>query len=284
MITKVSFDFDLGIPIIPDDIKERVRQGEQIDVEILSQTSGYVQNALKWGVAGLWVDGGRIATGESLSRPISTREGASSVNAYNWSNHPNPLRGQYVDNTHGMGRWPANLILDKEAAAMLDAQSGQLKSGDCPNGFKGEYKAEIFGKYEHNLIRPETIYADKGGASRFFYTAKTSPSERNKGCENLYWRKEDRTFVQVNQSEWESLPGRQQAEGNIHPTVKPLALIRYLVRITRTPTGGIVLDPFMGSGTGGIACLYEDRDFIGIDNDVNSLIISNARIESHRQA
>jgi len=70
---------------------------------------------------------------------------------------------------------------------------------------------------------------------------------------------------------------------NIHSTVKPLALMRYLVRLTRTPTGGVVLDPFMGSGSTGIACVLEGRSFVGIDNNEEYVDIARARI-AHAQA
>ncbi len=76
-------------------------------------------------------------------------------------------------------------------------------------------------------------YGDSGGASRFFYCAKASPKERGKY--------------------------------NKHPTVKPLELMRYLCRLTKTPTGGIVLDPFMGSGTTILAAILEGRQGVGIE-------------------
>jgi len=65
---------------------------------------------------------------------------------------------------------------------------------------------------------------------------------------------------------------------NGHPTVKPLALMRYLLRLTKTPTGGVVLDPFMGSGTTGMAAALEGRDFIGIELEQDSYDIAEARI------
>jgi hypothetical protein len=67
---------------------------------------------------------------------------------------------------------------------------------------------------------------------------------------------------------------------NFHSTVKPIALMRYLVRLTKTPTGGTVLDPFMGSGSTGVACVLEGRDFVGIEQDANSFDIAKARIEA----
>ena len=65
---------------------------------------------------------------------------------------------------------------------------------------------------------------------------------------------------------------------NSHPTVKPIELMRYLVRLTKTPTGGVVLDPFMGSGTTGIACALEGREFIGIEREQEYIEIAEKRI------
>ena len=66
---------------------------------------------------------------------------------------------------------------------------------------------------------------------------------------------------------------------NNHPTVKPLALMRYLAKLTATPTGGVVLDPFMGSGTTGMAAVYEGRDFIGIELEPEYFEIATARVQ-----
>lgn len=132
------------------------------------------------------------------------------------------------DPCDGKGRWPANVVLDEEAAVALDVQSGVLTSGFSA-GYVGPYTA---GAYK------ETIYADSGGASRFFYCAKAAPSERTHD-------------------------GRVE---NAHKTVKPVALMRWLVRLV-TPPGGHVLDHFCGSGTTGVACLEEGLAFTGIDAD-----------------
>jgi len=69
---------------------------------------------------------------------------------------------------------------------------------------------------------------------------------------------------------------------NHHPTVKPIELMRYLVRLTKTPTGGVVLDPFMGSGTTGIACVLEGREFIGIEREAEYVEIAEKRIAHYR--
>lgn len=96
-------------------------------------------------------------------------------------------------------------------------------------------------------------YDDSGSAARFFYQAKVSKGERNKG-----------------------LPKGMR---NTHPTVKPINLLKYLVRLTKTPTGGIVLDPFMGSGSTGCASVLEGRDFIGIELEQEYFEIAKHRIE-----
>ena len=88
--------------------------------------------------------------------------------------------------------------------------------------------------------------SDSGSAAHFFYCAKASRAERG--------------------------------EGNNHPTVKPLELMKYLCKLTKTPDGGIVLDPFMGSGTTGMACKATGRDFIGIELDEHYFEIAEKRI------
>lgn len=156
--------------------------------------------------------------------------------------------GCRVGRARGIGRWPANIVLDEEAAAELDAQSGWLKSGSvAPGGFIGEVSASVAMGAKRSQIREEVIYADQGGASRFFYCAKASKRERG--------------------------------EMNDHTTVKPIALMRWLVRLV-TPPGGIVLDPFLGSGTTAIAALREGFRVIGIEREEAYALIAEERIRS----
>jgi site-specific DNA-methyltransferase (adenine-specific) len=135
------------------------------------------------------------------------------------------------------------------------------------------------------------------GASRFFYVAKASKSERNLGCEGLdkgevkHYTKNRRCKIcghqQVSGSpckcenpEWEIIERPVMKGGNNHPTVKPLKLMEYLCTLTKTPTGGIVLDPFAGSGTTCIAAKKTGRDFIGIEKDKSYCEIANKRIKA----
>jgi DNA modification methylase len=190
-------------------------------------------NVLAHGTGAINVDGCRIGTGEPLGRENH------STSTFN---HKNTT--PFVDNSRGLGRWPANVLLDEEAARALDIQSGMLTSGANPTrrmtglGYHG-----ADGQDECNAPRG----ADSGGASRFFYTAKASRSDRE--------------------------------AGNNHPTVKPVSLMRWLVRLV-TPPGGLVLDPFAGSGSTGVAAEAEGLRFVGIELDPEYAEIARRRIEN----
>jgi DNA modification methylase len=160
--------------------------------------------------------------------------------------------------------------------ALLDQQSGMLKSGDS-DGFKGEYSATIYGEYANNQIDPNTIYADSGGASRYFYCAKASGSERDRGLnEYSLFSIANNTGNNHNVAPL----GRETEYKNNHPTVKPISLMRYLVRLI-TPPNGLCIDPFNGSGSTGIACKLEGFDYIGIEMDQHFCEISEKRIKAY---
>jgi site-specific DNA-methyltransferase (adenine-specific) len=168
------------------------------------------------------------------------------------------------------GRWPANIILDEEAAQMLDEQSGwsqskaSLMKADPDNDGRGTWQ-----------MRPRKTaqvrgHSDSEGASRFFYVAKASKAEREAGLEGM--------DVSINGIGALRDNGRKsQHRANHHPTVKPIALMRYLVRMV-TPRDGVVLDPFMGSGTTGCAAMLEEMRFIGIELNEEYLDIAERRI------
>jgi hypothetical protein len=133
----------------------------------------------------------------------------------------------------------------------------------------------LFGSVSH-AITSCTQETRRSEPSRFVYTSKASSSERNAGLEDMP------TGEPPASGRSKPAEGRENALGNprqnFHPTVKPLDLMRYLCKLTRTPTGGVVLDPFMGSGTTGIACILEHRDFIGIEIDEKYTEIARKRI------
>jgi DNA modification methylase len=175
------------------------------------------------------------------------------------------------------GRWPANVLLDEDAAAALDEMSGTLPCNK-PEGrraLQGTVPAGIMGFGTGRDI----TYPDSGGASRFFYTAKASRSERERGLEGMLTKPAG--MMQDDAYEWpgtaEHSPHRTPPARNHHPTVKPLALMRYLVRLVTQP-GDLVLDPFMGSGSTGVACIEEGRRFVGMDNNPEYVAIARRRI------
>ena len=144
-------------------------------------------------------------------------------------------------------------------------------SGCAPRAIEGSIRQGDAGARE-------SIFS---GASRFKYTAKASKSERDAGCEGM--PEVRRGAMEGNIDDGDFLTGsgnlRQGTGRNSHPTIKPLALMRYLCKLTKTPTGGVVLDPFMGSGSTGCAAVLEGRDFIGIELDEQWVEVARRRIE-----
>jgi site-specific DNA-methyltransferase (adenine-specific) len=227
---------------------------EPIVVAMKPLDGTYVNNALTWGVAGLWIDGGRVGYAEQESdnrvgTDFVSNGGDASANA-NDNQVPNKY---YVQMYKPTGRFPANLIhdgSDEVVSGFPNTKSVRSARGGARNDGKTVYN-NIPQNIEMNY---DCGFNDSGSAARFFYCAKASRSERNAGLEGI----------------------------NHHPTIKPIELMRYLVRLTKTPTGGVVLDPFTGSGTTGIACVLEGREFIGIEREPEYVEIAEKRIAHYR--
>lgn len=184
-----------------------------------------------------------------------------------------------VDYSQPSGRWPANLILDETSGAMLDEQTGMLTSG-VPGVRRKPHETNAMAGRLGLLGEQEVGYADSGGASRFFYCAKASRAERNAGCEGLEAKVKDAEYRQpIGNPLADRIHGCGAKATNHHPTVKPVALMSWLVRLIALP-GATVLDPFMGSGTTGVACAQEGREFIGIEREPEYLEIAKARIDN----
>ncbi len=174
-----------------------------------------------------------------------------------------------------LGRWPANVVLDEKAAALFPASSitgnrrikNRVQQGAVNTPFTRGQNA------------PE--YTDAGSAARFFYCAKASRRERDLGCADLPSRTAgEATDCQDDTAGLQSPragAGRTGGARNIHPTVKPLALMRWLVRLV-TPPGGLVLDPFAGSGSTGVACVREGLGCVLIERDADYVPILEARL------
>lgn len=218
----------------------------------------------------LQIDACRINPGEEVPGGGGLRGGATSRHeGYQRPSHLNAAATE----PHTLGRWPANVVIDEEAASMVDAQSGNRpsSSGTRPRGTNNN----VYGKHTNT---PFESYGDSGGASRFYYCAKASRAEREFGLEAL-------ARSPINWSSGTHNPGSFQSEGtdktssNPHPTVKPLALMRWLVRLV-TPRGGAVLDPFAGSGTTGLACIHERFDCTLIEKEIEFAHIIKGRCDA----
>lgn len=218
-------------------------------------------NVLKWGTGGLNIDATRVGT-ENVQYIKKGGGGA----AFHGQTEKPRLSGST------QGRFPANLILDEAAGEMLDRQSGTSKG----TGKRTTKKQNSMGFQGGEKPYDDFSYPDTGGASRFFYCAKASKSERNRGLEGM---PERRGGAEQFDSRWKDGIGeeRMPINTNHHPTVKPLSLMEYLVKLI-TPPNGIVLDPFMGSGTTGLAAKNLSFRFVGIERDEEYFKIAEKRI------
>jgi len=199
----------------------------------------FAENALEHGVAGLNIDGSRIDLNGDYKcapngRPSQTGLGDNYDTAK--ANQPDTV-----------GRWPANIILDAETAALIDEQSGHLVSGNNPATRSADKHRDVYAGWKgaQCVVHRGT---DAGGASRFFYCAKASKKERG--------------------------------EGNTHPTVKPLKLLEYLARLILPPNEGAkLLIPFAGSGSEMIAARRAGwKSITGIEREKAYVAIARRRL------
>jgi site-specific DNA-methyltransferase (adenine-specific) len=223
------------------------------------------ENVLLWGVGGLNIDGSRIGTDEMLRKagPAGIPSGTGN---YVGNEKPRP----FLIEQSAQGRWPANVIFDEVSAGLLDEQSGVSKSssGKKQTPTKGSYSIGDYSGTE-NVVG----FDDNGGASRFFYVAKASKRDRNEGLEELNTIEAKRTMSGGADTRGRPVP----MNNNFHPTVKPTALMRYLIKLV-TPPGGTVLDPFTGSGSTGKAALLDGFSFVGVELTAEYLPIIEGRL------
>jgi len=204
--------------------------------------STIAKNVLKHGTGGLNIDAGRVGTETRYNAPAANKPGG---NSYDMSadGMPEDAEGNTVN-----GRFPSNVILDEDAAQVLDEQT----KGVLHSAGKGRTKSIISEYNASSYHAPITRQCnrfedfDNVGASRFFYVAKASKSDRG--------------------------------DGNVHPTVKPIKLMEYLIKLITQPNG-VVLDPFMGSGSTGVAAKKLGFRFIGMEKEPEYLAIAKARIK-----
>jgi len=165
-----------------------------------------------------------------------------------------------------------------------DAPKHESKTayGNELNG--GKVREIDAGRFPANLIHDgsdEVVGLFPNDNSRFFYCAKASKAERNAGLEGFEEKKQDPSRKEGNVGGDNPRNRGVNKRANHHPTVKPVKLMQYLVRLI-TPKGGTVLDPYMGSGSTGIACKKENFNFVGIELDEDYFKIAEARIKAHR--
>jgi DNA modification methylase len=194
-------------------------------------------NVLAHGTGALNIDGCRIEAPEGLTSG-GNPTGNRNPCFMSRDNDPRTERSE----GHPEGRWPANVIHDGSDEVVAGfPETGISSGGRIGNAGGGNVENLPTGKFEAG----DPGFGDSGSAARYFYCAKATTEERG--------------------------------EGNNHPTVKPVALMRWLVRLI-TPKGGTVLDPFMGSGSTALACDAEQFDFIGCELSPEYAAIAEKRI------
>jgi len=212
------------------------------------------ENVLKYGTGGINIDGCRIETEDKLGGGGEKAETTGKVSEgwkRPWMDDPK-LKDKSAESVREkvkkaelLGRFPANVIHDGSEEVLEGFPETSKSTGG--GGFKtiGEL---VYGDYKGREFDKVIGFGDEGSAARYFYCPKVSKNERNRGLDK-----------------------------NIHPTVKPIELMKYLCRLV-TPKGGTILDPFMGSGSTGMAAKDEGFEFIGIEKEKEYFEIAKQRI------
>lgn len=221
------------------------------------------ENVLAHGTGGLNIDGCRVATEDNLNGGVYSKgfKGASFLKY-----------GGKMEYKQPTGRWPANLIHDgsDEVVAVFPSPHGAGKARNASDGTHRGYHDGVTSFSGAPAMR----FGDTGSASRFFYCAKASKRDRDEGLDGF----EKRNNMRVNGPRKSEEAKYATKLANIHPTVKPTDLMRYLCRLV-TPPNGVVLDPFMGSGSTGKAAKLEGFSFIGIEKELEYVNIAKSRIQ-----
>ena len=229
-------------------------------------TGTVAENVGQYGTGGINIDGCRVGTSGASNHGSTTGSGQNGI--YGTFR---PM--QAVD--YGKGRWPANLIHDGSEEVV-----GLFPDVDGTYGMK-----KVEGGHRFIVGDTETVqkfdrgFQDSGSAARFFYCAKANQQDRNEGCENLPPKRDSDRTLEDGVGGDNPRNRSNNARRNHHPCVKPTALMRYLCRLVTRP-GGIVLDPFMGSGSTGKGAVSEGFSFVGCELDPEYIEIARARIAS----
>lgn len=256
------------------------------------------ENVLKHGTGGINIDDCRIPFDMTDTNPATNplyrqeneykmpEKGQESNGAVSFTSSKNEISQE--------GRFPANIMFDEEAGKILDEQSGPTSQGHW-----SKTKTTGFGEFGNGSSTYEGVgekdkNKDKQGASRFFYCPKVSKKERNAGLEDMEETTNrqkghglDRicgncgtSMLKPKDCKCETPDWITPPKKNTHPTVKPIKLMEYLITLV-TPKGGVVLEPFMGSGSTGIAAKNLGMSFIGIEREEEYMEIAKRRIENN---
>jgi len=236
-------------------------------------------NVLEWGTGGINIDGCRVGT-EILTKSNDN------VALQKWKEKDGRPHKEVVKNAPEkvIGRFPANIIHDGSDEVLAVFPESKSTGGTGKISLNSPVNTGGGNNY--------TNFGDQGSSSRFFYCAKPSKSERNAGLEGfatktgseLTGRKEGSkgmpgSLEHGNSTNPFANSGSVQPRSNFHPTVKAIKLMTYLCKLI-TPVNGTILDPFMGSGSTGVAAVTEGFGFIGIELDPEYFQIAKARIEN----
>jgi site-specific DNA-methyltransferase (adenine-specific) len=228
------------------------------------------QNMLKWGTGGLNIDVCRIPYKDEKDYKSAIFGKQTDIRGNKYCTN-RPSDGYvYAEKVkpNPQGRFPADVILDEEVAKMLDEQTKGTRA-EKPSYGGRRNRGTAFWGHGKEWENPNEPYLDSGGASRFFYVPKAGRDERFaycRDCEEV-----------LPQKAWQE---HKDHNVEFHPTVKPLKLIEYLVRLV-TPMDGIVLDPFIGTGATAVACEKLSRRWIGIEINPEYYEIARRRIEPY---
>jgi site-specific DNA-methyltransferase (adenine-specific) len=235
-------------------------------------------NVLQHGTGAINIDASRVGFVSDADKKESTDKNQHA----DFGTKPitnNTVYGDYSmiepKNYQPTGRFPANLIHDgSDEVVALFPNTGKGNNGKPFNYSGTEYNNKDTSLFNGDKPEAPSNYNDNGTAARFFYCAKASKSERNAGLDGL---------KKKSVAEWpQSLDGNDKRgakpSSNFHPTVKPLTLIRYLIKLV-TPPNGTVLDPFLGSGTTAVAATLDNFNWVGCEMTDDYLPIIKGRVD-----
>lgn len=246
-------------------------------------------NVLTWGTGAINIDACRVAYESDADRDSARPQGEATSKAAGHlaGGGDFDVKRKSFDVVQKEGRFPANLVHDgSEEVVRLFPQSNGQQADVTGNEPSHPADGVCYGEYNgrHSFAKR----GDTGSAARFFNTLRDGEESA------------DRTYADKGSTNFAAKPGmrrepvtadrffycakaskKDRGEGNDHPTVKPNALMRWLVRLV-CPRGGTVMDPFMGSGSTGLACIDEGMDFIGIEREKHYVEIAEKRFDGRQ--